>query len=98
MSHRCVRFILSERKDIRMNTQNLIQIFVEGQEVTGAIKKGRNDDNEIEVELLSPYGGHRTCAHLPVSISDTRPARGYMYLMRDLLEDLYLQCRWDPAN
>jgi hypothetical protein len=81
-----------------MNTQNMIQIFVEGQEVTGAIKKGHNNDNEIEVELLSPYGGHRTRAHLPVSISDARPARGYMYLMRDLLEDLYLQCRWDPAN
>ena len=79
-----------------MNTQNMIQIYVEGQEVTGAIKKGM--DNLVEVELLSPYGGHKTRTRLPVATTPGRPAQGYMYLMRDLLEDLYLDCRWDPAS
>lgn len=79
-----------------MQTQNMIQIYVDGQEVTGAVKKG--SDNQIEVELLSPYGGHKTRTHLPVITTPGHPAKGYMYLMRDLLEDLYLQCRWDPAS
>ncbi len=74
----------------------MIHITVEGQEVTGTIKKGT--DNQVEVELLSPYSGHKTKTVLPVSNTPSRPAEGYMYLMRDLLEDLYLQCRWDPAN
>lgn len=79
-----------------MHHQNMIQITVEGQEVTGTVKKRNN--HEVEVELLSPYGGHKTNAVLPTSNTPSRPAQGYMYLMRDLLEDLYLQCRWDPAG
>ncbi|MBN2525482.1 MAG: hypothetical protein JXR76_03750 [Deltaproteobacteria bacterium] len=79
-----------------MTTQNMIQITVEGQEVTGAVKK--RFDNQVEVEMLSPYSGHKTSTWLPAGNTPSQPAKGYMYLMRDLLEDLYLQCRWDPAS
>lgn len=94
----CLCFILFpvNEKGYIMSTQNMIQIYVEGLEVTGAVTKGM--DNQVEVELLSPYGGHKAKTYLPTPVIPSRPAQGYMYLMRDLLEDLYLQCRWDPAS
>lgn len=72
--------------------QNMIQINVDGQEVVGAVKNAIG--NQVEVEILSPYGGHRASTSVPGSTKNRRPA---MYLLRELLEDLYLQCRWDPT-